>query len=129
MTKSKKVRTSKLLIVNPFSSEIIGADGKYVYVKEIDMTTSDKEDWCVFKIKISKFIKIVREWINSKSDFCNRYGHFCGVFGDFGVEEYKEKGKINILVGIDEETEELIYKNVPLYEVILFEESCDMEHG
>lgn len=120
----------------PFSSEIIGADEKFVFLKEVNMATEEyNKTFVVLKIKVPLFIKTVKKWITTKAEYCNTYKHFCGVFGDFTVKEYKERGTINLLVGfkfndeIENPIHSPIYKDVPLYEVIKIDLICDMEHG
>ena len=113
------------LSITPFSSQIIGADSKFLYIKEMDLSD---ESWYVLKVRHPMFIKMVRLWIGAKADYCKKYGHFCGVFGNFFIKEGHQIGEINILLEIDEE-DNAVYKNVPLIEVIAFDEYCDMEHG
>ena len=109
--------------ITPFSSEIIGADSKFLFVKEQDFD----DNWYVLKIKRSDFNKMIKLWIDTKADYCKRYDHFCGVFGNFFIKMTKDCGKINLLIAFEDET--AIYKEVPLLLVLSFEDYCDMEHG
>ena len=110
----------------PFASEIIGADDKYVYLKEGFDT-----EFFIIKIKQKLYLECCSSWLNSKAEFCKRYNHFCGVYGNMNVEEYKNSGEINIVVDYTGEEDDLkpIYKNVPIYEVISMNFYVDMEHG
>jgi hypothetical protein len=109
--------------ITPFISEIIGADSKFLFIKEQDLD----ENWYVLKIKRSDFNKMIKLWIDTKADYCKRYGHFCGVFGNFFIKMTKDYGKINLLINVEDETP--IYKEVPLLLVLSFDDYCDMEHG
>jgi hypothetical protein len=122
-----KVKEELNLSVIPFESEIVGADKKYVYIKET--LEFEKELCCALKIKRKDYLTMCNMWLDRKSDFCLRYGHFCGVFGNIFISKYKEDGKINLLVGFDEEKEDVIYKEVPVFEVIEFDNCVDIEHG
>jgi len=114
------------LSITPFTSEIVGADTDYVYFKERAFSLENYD--CIIKVKRDLYLKLCNLWLDSKADFNMRYGHFCGVFGNFEVEEYKEVGKTGLLVdGTDDE--EVVYEEVPIYEVTKFSEYCDMEHG
>lgn len=129
----------------PFSSEIIGVDKNYVYLKEAFWTGKESDELnfssqtdnihpCVVKVLRKHYLIMINKWLDEKQGFCERYGHFCGVFGNFHVEDYKEVGKMNVLVdfelGYDENDEgNPIYKELPVFEVISFNEHCDMEHG
>ena len=50
----EKTNLMKTISVIPFSSEVIGADDEYVYIKEID---SNEGDWppCVIKLTKEQF--------------------------------------------------------------------------
>jgi hypothetical protein len=109
--------------ITPFTSEIIGADSKFLFIKEQD----HDDNWYVLKIKRSDFNKMIKLWIDIKADYCKRYGHFCGIFGNFLIKMTKHCGKINLLIAVEDET--MIYKEVPLLLVLSFDDRCDMEHG
>lgn len=132
-----------VLSIIPFTSEIIGVDDKHVYLKEtysddidfkieigVPVNLSDLPDShdCVLKVKRSEFMKLSKLWLNSKAGYCKRFNEFCGVFGNFYAERYKEIGTMELLDEVTED-EELIYKTVPVFEVIKFSTICDMEHG
>jgi hypothetical protein len=109
--------------ITPFSSEIIGADDKFLFIKEQDIN----DDWYVLKIKRSDFNKMIKLWIDAKADYCKRWGHFCGVFGGFSIEDAKHCGYIELLIDVEDETP--IYKKVPILLVLAFDNRSDMEHG
>lgn len=107
------------LSIIPFSDEIVGADDNSVYIQY--------QDGCILKVAKEEFMTMVTKWIEKKAEYCKRYGHWCGVMGNFYIEDYEEVGKVNIhTVGEDNEC---IYKDVPIYEVKSFDHLCDMEHG
>ncbi len=110
--------------ITPFTSEIIGANSKFLFIKEQDINT---DDWYVLRIKRSDFNKMIKLWIDAKAEYCKRYGHFCGVFGNFFIKVAKDYGKINLLIDVEDETP--IYKEVPVLSVLSFDNHCDMEHG
>ena len=110
--------------ITPFISEIVGANSKFLFIKEQDI---NNDDWYVLKIKRSDFNKMIKLWIDAKADYCKRYDHFCGVFGNFFIRVTKDCGKINLLIDVEDETP--IYKEVPVLLVLSFDDHCDMEHG
>ena len=110
--------------ITPFISEIVGANSKFLFIKEQDI---NNDDWYVLKIKRSDFNKMIKLWIDAKADYCKRYDHFCGVFGNFFIRVTKDCGKVNLLIDVEDETP--IYKEVPVLLVLSFDDHCDMEHG
>jgi hypothetical protein len=110
--------------ITPFISEIVGANSKFLFIKEQDI---NNDDWYVLKIKRSDFNKMIKLWIDAKADYCKRYDHFCGVFGNFFIRVTKDCGKINLLIDVEDETP--IYKEVSVLLVLSFDDHCDMEHG
>lgn len=123
------------LSITPFDSEIVGVMDDFVYFRESIykyLEGDEKEEFCCIRMKKAQYLQMIDLWLEQKQDFCKRYDHFCGVFGNFHIEEYKELGTINLLVDFDEnkgEDGEYIYKDVSLFEVISFDAHCDMEHG
>jgi hypothetical protein len=115
--------------VTPFTSKILGANSKFIFIKEQNL---ENDDLYVLRIKRSHFNKMIKLWIDSKADYCKRYNHFCGEFGSFSIET-KEYGETNLLIDskYDSEKDELIpiYKKVKVLSVLSFNEYCDMEHG
>lgn len=120
---------SQLVCITPFESELIGADATHVFIKELVIETEDKCFPCCLKIPRHEYIRIINIWLDTKADYCIRFGEFCGEFGNFNAIEYNQQGEINILLYIDKETEEPVYQDVPLIEVTRFDDQCDMEHG
>jgi hypothetical protein len=112
-----------IISITPFTSEIIGADSKFLFIREQD----HNDNYYVLKVKRSDFNKMIKLWIDAKAFYCIKYGHFCGVFGNFFITTTKDCGKINLLIAVEDEN--LIYKEVPLLLVLSFDDSCDMEHG
>ena len=119
----------QLVCITPFESEIIGADKTHIYVKELVIEDEDNAFPCVLKIPRHEYIRIVNIWIDAKADYCERFEHFCGIFGNFRAVEYMQEGEINILLYFDKETDDPVYQDVPLVEVTRFDDQCDMEHG
>lgn len=120
------------LSITPFDSKIVGTDTAFVYIKEEYYEDGGSEmDFivhpCVIAVAIDTYLKLCNLWIKSKADICERYNHWCGVFGNFHIEEFETSGEINLLVDFEDETP--IYKNVPLFTALRFNEYCDMEHG
>jgi hypothetical protein len=115
------------LSVEPFKSEIIGANKKYIFVRENIL--SDEYPPCILKIRKPDWNKMCRLWIEGKTQYCLKWNEFCGVMGTFSIEEFKQLGTINVSIDFDEDKEEMIYKDVPLFLVIKFSEIPDFEHG
>jgi hypothetical protein len=111
------------LSITPFDSEIIGADSKFLFIKEQDINNA----WYVLKIRRRDFNKMIKLWIDTKANYCKQWKHFCGVFGNFYITSTENQGKINILTNCEDETP--IYNDVPLLLVLSFDNRCDMEHG
>jgi hypothetical protein len=110
--------------ITPFTSEIIGADSKFIFIKEQNL---ENDNLYVLRIKRTEFNKMIKLWIDSKVDYCKRYNHFCGEFGGFSIERTKEYGETNLLIDVKDETP--IYKKVKILSVLSFNNHCNMEHG
>lgn len=119
----------QIICVTPTESEIIGVDDNYIYIKEIVIEDEDNCFPCVLKIPRHEYMRVFNIWLDFKADYCKRFQHFCGVFGSFDAIDYSQQGQINILLYIDEKSEEPIFQDVPLIEVTRFDDQCDMEHG
>jgi hypothetical protein len=117
----------KTISVIPFDSEVIGADDEFVYIKEIYEDDDGNYPPCVIKVTKEQFMRMISLWIERKAEYYKLWGHFCGVFGNFYSEDYIKEGEISLLVNTNRNKP--IYKNVPLYKIISFDENCDMEHG
>src|SRR6476620_668368 len=118
------------LSITPFDSEIVGVIDDFVYFREHLFLEGEEDEYCCIRMKRKQYLKMIGLWLEQKGDFCKRYGHFCGVFGNFYIEKFKELGTINLSVAFDEnkgEDGEYIYKDIPLFEVISFDAHCDME--
>lgn len=119
----------QLVCFTPFESEVIGVDDTHVYLKELVIESEDRTFPCCLKIPRHEYMRVLNIWLDTKADYCRRHEHFCGVFGSFFATEYNQQEEINILLYVDEKSEEPVYQDVPLIEVTRFDEHCDMEHG
>lgn len=116
------------------SLDILGAFGNDIYIKGFIyfMDDDNKEDTdCVIVISRELFNKAFILWLDSKKDFCERYGHFCGVQGHIDSNDYEEIGNYRIIdeIKIQDENCRDYLKNVRAFKIISFEEIIDMEHG
>lgn len=131
--KEEKIENEISISITPFQSEILGANESNIFLKEIYFTGEDSIDNpCVIQISKSLFNKICKLYIARKTEYCLKYNEFCGVFGDFHIEAFKQIGEIDLLTGFDEtkgDDGELIYSKVPLFRVSKISLICDMEHG
>jgi hypothetical protein len=93
-------------------------------VRIIDEENQKDED-CILSIKRSMFMNIFNEWLDKKIDYCDRFGHYCGVSNvlcsaerlyDTTLYDYGE-----------DEDDEITENKTTVYQVITFE--IDMEHG
>ncbi len=114
--------------LNPSECDILGVIKTYFYIRVIAYDDNEKEIMVVLKITEADFYKQFKKWAKAKRGYCERNNHFCGVFGDIAVEEYKIVGNIDILDEISDD-EEITYILVPLIEVIKWSDFADMEHG
>lgn len=106
------------------SIKILGGFKNNVHVEATEIT-GDEE--CILSIERSMFMDMVKQWLDIKIDYCDRFKHYCGV-GDIlcsaeelyntTVYEYEEDEDDNIIVN-------KIEKKV--YQATNFE--IDMEHG
>jgi len=117
------------LRLNPHEDRIIGVIGNAIYFKP-------KHENYVLIVKRREYLRILNLYLDSKKDFCKRYDHFCGVFGELQVleyETYREGFKMNEFNEVEDngENDGIEFKEVeyPLYKVIKFDDHVDMEHG
>lgn len=126
---NKEIENLKLQFT-PFTTEIIGADDEYVYLKEEFLDKEDK--YFILKINKKLYLECCDAWLSRKSELCKHYNHFCGIFGNMSVKKYKNSGDMNLLVDyVDIGNDDLkpVYKDVPIYEIISMDLYVDMEHG
>ncbi len=92
------------------------------------------EGECILSIDRKMFKKMLDAWLDEKIDYCDRWNHYCGVFGNIECEvekdydtyiiEYKEVEDNGKNEGIEE-----IKKEMTVYNVKFFDKVIDMEHG
>jgi len=118
------------LSITPFESKILGVTKEYIFLEEEYFLSDEGVSFpCVLKILREEYLKMINLFLDSKQDFCERWGEFCGVCGNFYIENFKQIETTDLLVDFDDEKEEPIYKNVPVFEIISWDTHCDMEHG
>jgi len=117
------------IYLNPLEDRIIGVVENEIYFKP------EHKDYVIVTTE-TEYLKLVKKYIETKRDFCKRYNHFCGVFGEFFAEKaerFEEDFKLNEPFDVEDdgqndglEMREVAY---PIYFVHEFEKHCDMEHG
>ena len=117
------------IYLNPINDRIIGVVENEIYFKP------EYRDYVIVTTE-TEYLKLVKEYINTKRDFCKRYNHFCGVFGEFSAEKYervKEDFVLNEPFDVEDDGEndgmEIRKVPYPIYFVSEFDKRCDMEHG
>ncbi len=114
--------------LNPIEDTLIGAYGKYMYFK------AEGGDYIV-AVKDKTYYKILKEFIKTKRDFCERYDHFCGVWGEFASKKVERLEDLVLNEYIDVEDNDIndgleeVKVTYPVYLVREFVMQCDMEHG
>jgi hypothetical protein len=93
---------------------ILGVYGNNVYLKG----TYDIEYDCVIKISRTLFKKSLDIWLHDKREYCELWGHFCGVMGSIRSLDYREIDKM-----------EVYEQELNVYEINAIQEFSDMEHG
>jgi hypothetical protein len=86
---------------------------------------------CILSIDRKLFKKMLDKWLDEKLDYCNRYNHYCGVFGFIycEVEKAYDTYLIDYVETEDKECLKEIKKDIIVYNVKSFDELIDMEHG
>jgi hypothetical protein len=125
--KTKKKEKEWNLAITPFTSEIMGSDDEFIYLKEYNYIEGEEEFPLILAVKREHFLEMINLWLDRKTEYCKLWKEWCGVFGEFYINVTKEIGKVTLLIDVENETP--IYKEVPLIEVVDFEKHCDMEHG
>lgn len=115
--------------LNPHEDRIIGIIGNDIYFK------SKHNDYIITTDR-NEYFRILNLYLDCKKDYCERYDHFCGVFGDLFPKEYirdKNDFILNEMIEIEDDGKndgiDFIQKPYPLYHVFIFEDHVDMEHG
>ena len=117
------------IYLNPLEDRIIGIIENKLYFKP------KYRDYIIVTTE-NEHLKLLKGYIKTKRDFCKRYNHFCGVFGEFTAKKYKKVKsdfKLNEPFDVEDdgkndglEMKEISY---PVYFVYEFEMDFDMEHG
>lgn len=94
--------------------DILGVIGEDVFL----IGTPDFEHDCVIQISRHLFKESLDYWLNDKKEYCEHWGHFCGVMGSIRSLDCEELGK-----------KEVDGKLLKLYKVIAIDSDTDMEHG
>lgn len=110
-----------IIHLNPIEDKLLGAYKGYVYFK------AENQDYIVVTPE-KEYLKLIKLFIKAKRDYCEKYNHFCGVFGEFSAKKYrKAKQDIHLIKYLENmESEEVPY---PTYIVDKFDKHCNMEHG
>jgi hypothetical protein len=95
-----------------------------------DFPESEIEE-CILSIDRKLFHKMLDKWLDEKLDYCDRYNHYCGVFGAIFCEKVTKLYNTEIYDYITDENNNIqqVIKPVIVYEVLSFDKIIDMEHG
>ncbi len=133
----------------PDDDQILGVMGRYVYVEitgyadeenytmEQSITSTLPGDsevvTAVLRITLVEYQKLFRLWLLGKKRLCELHGHFCGVFGNFHIEDYKTIGEVELTRFDDtldcDDPNFIYYESVPMIKVTKWDLTPDFEHG
>lgn len=87
----------------------------------------------ILRVTISEFQRLFKLWILGKKRICEFYGHWCGAYGNIHIEEFKVVGyqtltRFDNLKDVDD-PEFVYYEQVPIIQVIRWDDTPDFEHG
>lgn len=99
----------------PFSDYILKITANNIWIL-------NEEDDVVIETSQMEFERICRLWLDTKRDYCLRYGYPCGSFGNFTAKKgsFERQKERDITWGDN------TYNH---FFVLKFEDHCDMEHG
>jgi hypothetical protein len=106
--------------------KVFGGFGEDVHISGYVQETNLE---CILSINKRTFESMFSLWLTRKLEFCQTWGHYCGVGGY--VYCIAEKERETVLHDYQEEGDEFVRidKVVPIYKVVSFDEYIDMEHG
>jgi hypothetical protein len=94
---------------------------------ETDPTHSSLErKECILSIDRKMFQKMLNKWLDEKLDYCDRYDHYCGVFGYIMCKKITHSHNTVIYDYVEGLN---IEKKLVVYNVGAFDKYIDMEHG
>lgn len=84
----------------------------------------------ILSIPLEMYLDIQKAWLSEKLDYCNRYGHYCGVFLGMDCIGVDLGVKVTISNGWNDEGNDYNLIELPIYQIISFDPTtCDPEHG
>lgn len=119
----------------PGEEQILGVIENNIHVKG-QLYEEENIIPVVLIISIDLHIEMLYKYFDAKRDYCKRYGHYCGVWGQTIAVKYEEVGSTMLLDeegtnwdAVDENKEDIKYVKTRMFEVLEFDEHIDMEHG
>lgn len=107
--------------------DILSATKDDVILKGCISDYNDNEsDDCFIYVERKRFHTLLDEWLNNKSDYRERYSHFCGA-GYVQVEATELENDKAFITVFDEKTEKCEEKPVRSFVGVSY--IVDMEHG
>ena len=89
-------------------------------------TDSEEEKRIILHIPLNLYMDIVYRYLRGKQEYCERYGHYCGVGGGFFVEDGELYNDVVYSTISGGEIDNYHFKSVNVYE---FSSDPDFEHG
>lgn len=124
--------TKEDLAFTPTEDKILGVFGDDIH---IEIKLDNDEESVVLIVSRDEYQRTWNNWLDGKKSICERYGEYCGVFGNFEIEKCKKEKSITLNVfnpahdDNDESTWFDIPTKVPTFRVIKFGDRPDFEHG
>lgn len=113
------------LSFDPTINEVLGVFGEEVHVRG---------NGCVLVMPEKVYLKVWKNWLAGKRNYCERFDHYCGVAGyTEPIKYFKPEGQIilNEFSFPDDDSEDCIVTEVPndVYFVTKFDDYHNFEHG
>ena len=131
-TKNKQVAERFTVYWPAENSEVFGGFNGFVHCEGF---TLDEDGGDITKIDlalvipIGMYLSMQKAYLNKKLDYCDRYGHYCGVFMDVECEAVDDFGTVTLDTDYDDDGNPTTHKELPMVRVKSFSKEIDAEHG
>lgn len=113
--------TEEIIIAfDPSKDKVLGVFGNAVHI--------DNREGVIIT-SIDEYLRVWKNWLIGKKEYCERYNHYCGVMGYVSPVSIEEKDTKIQVVEWDDEKEEQITIDKRVFLVKRFEDEPDFEHG
>ena len=125
-----------IIKVDPSQDKVLGVFGSEVHLKTTAFKVDEEDplghEAVVVLVPQEEYLRLWTNWLKGKKRICESYNEYCGVLGEFDVEEIEElKQKTTLYDWEDDGTDEGkdVWYKARTFRVTKFDDRPDFEHG